>query len=122
VEGTVPVNAAIFTTEPPAVAHQSELWLASSLSAIALAKVEGHRERLNIGGMRGCYKGDGVYHGDRRRKAEEAKTGWKTNPPHRHSGHHAQGVMSRNPDVSVVKLLNRDEGDTVDKSQSSRGK
>jgi hypothetical protein len=40
----------------------------------------------------------------------------------RHSGHHACGVMSRNPDVSVVKLLNRDEGDAGDKSQSNRGK
>ena len=29
----------------------------------------------------------------------------------RHSRHHALGVMSRNPDVSVIKLFNRDEGD-----------
>jgi hypothetical protein len=54
-------------------------------------------------------------HGD----TEEKRT---TTSSYRHSGHHACGVMSRNPDVSVVKLLNRDEGDAGDKSQSNRGK
>ena len=46
---------------------------------------EERRGRLRPGKRRGCHKGDGgVYHGDRRRKAEEAETGGKqqlrTNP------------------------------------------
>ena len=36
-----------------------------------------------------------------------------------HSGHHASGMMIRNPDVPVIKLFNRDEGDTGDKNQET---
>ncbi len=63
----VRIDQNLFTTEPPAVAHQCERRLASRLSTVALAKVEGHRGRLVFWGkiIRSRRRGDAETRGGR---------------------------------------------------------